>query len=205
MSCNLSAGRLVSCKDTLGGIKTIFIGKAYANNAVTNSGFVADGTDELQINTMGFENWSSAESNVMTLYRYELRPNLSSMTVNVTANKDNGTTFYTQTLSVTLQKLDAAMNNELKLIGYARPQIFILDTNDNLWMMGATNGCDLTGGTIITGTAMGDMQGYTMEWTSEEITPLWMVKKTGGNVNTADYPFDSLGDDAADLVISPAY
>ena len=205
MSCNLSAGRLVSCKDTLGGIKTIFIGKAYANNAVSNSTFVADGTDALQINTMGFANWSSADTNVMTLYRYELRPNLSSMTVNVTANKDNGTTFYTQTLSVTLQKLDAAMNNELKLIGYARPQIFILDTNDNLWLMGATNGCDLTGGTIITGTAMGDMQGYTMEWTSEEITPLWMVKKTGGDVNAADYPFDSLGDADAALTISPSY
>ena len=46
MSCNLSAGRLVSCKDTLGGIKTIFIGQAYANNAVTNSAFTADGTDD---------------------------------------------------------------------------------------------------------------------------------------------------------------
>ena len=205
MSCNLSAGRLVSCKDTLGGIKTIFIGQAYANNAVTNSAFTADGTDALQINTMGFASWSSASGGVMTLYRYELRPNLSSMTVNVTANKDNGTTFYTQTLSVTLQKLDAAMNNELKLIGYARPQIFILDTNDNLWLMGATNGCDLTGGTIITGTAMGDMQGYTMEWSSDEITPLWMVKKTSGDVNAVDYPFDSLGDLDAAISISPSY
>ena len=205
MSCNLSAGRLVSCKYTLGGIKTIFIGQSYANNAVTNATFAVNGSDPLQIDTMGFANWSSANTNVMTLYRYELRPNLSSMTVNVTANKDNGTTFYTQTLSVTLQKLDAAMNNELKLIGYARPQIFILDTNDNLWMMGATNGCDLTGGTIITGTAMGDMQGYTMEWTADEITPLWMVIKTGGDVNVVDYPFDSLGDADAAIVISPSY
>ena len=205
MACLLTAGRTVDCKDSISGIKTIFIAKSYANNAISNANFAANGTDELQIDTMGFANWSSADSNIMTLYRYELRPNLSSMTVNVNSDPATGTTFFSQTLSVTFQKLDVAMNNELKLIAYGRPQIFVFDNMDNLWMLGAEHGCDVTGGTIVSGAAKGDLSGYTLEFTAEEKQPLYMIKKTGLDSSVADYPFDSLGDADADIVISPAY
>ena len=205
MACDLTAGRTVDCKDSVGGIKTIFIAKAWANNATTNATFAVNGSDELQIDTMGFANWSSADTNVMTLYRYELRPNVSSMTVNVTSDPATGTTFFEQTLSVTLQKLDVATNNELKLIAYGRPQIFVLDSMDNLWMLGAVNGCNVTGGTIVTGAAKGDLSGYTLEFSAEERLPLYMVKKTGLDSSVADYPFDSLGDADAAIVIDPAY
>ena len=205
MACLLTTGRTVDCKDSVSGIKTIFIAKSWANNATTNSTFAVNGTDELQIDTMGFANWSSAVGSAVTLYRYELRPNLSSMTVNVNSDPATGTTFFSQTLSVTFQKLDAAMNNELKLIAYGRPQIFVLDNNDNLWMLGAVNGCDVTSGTIVTGAAKSDLSGYTLEFTAEERQPLYMVKKTGGSTATTDYPFDSLGDPDAAITISPAY
>jgi len=205
MACNLTMGRLVDCKDTIGGLKTIFIAKTYSDNVRTNATFVVNGTDALQIDNAGFANWSGADTNVMTLYRYELRPNLSSMTVNVNSDPAAGTTFFQQTLSVTLQKLDAAMTNELKLITYNRAQVFVMDTNDNIWLMGIDNGCDVTGGTIVTGTAKGDLNGYTLEFASEEKQPLYMVKATAGASSAADYPFDGLGDADAALLINPAY
>jgi hypothetical protein len=201
MACNLTAGRLVDCKDSIGGLKTIFVAKTYSSNC--SQKITVNGTDALQIDTAGFANWSGADTSVMTLFRYELRPNLSSMTVNVTSDPATGTTFFQQTLSITLQKIDAAMSNELKLMAYNRPQIFVMDTNDNVFLMGIDNGCDVSGGTIVTGAGKGDLNGYTIEFAAEEKLPLYSIIKTAGS--GTDYPFDQLGDADADLTITPAY
>ena len=37
--------------------------------------------------------------------------------------------------------------------------------------MGALNGADVSGGTIVTGAAMGDLSGYTLTFTGQEKTP----------------------------------
>ena len=74
--------------------------------------------------TGGFASWQKADGTApgtVNLYRYALRPNLSSMTVNVNADANNGTTFYTQTLSLTLQKISSATAYQLRLLAYARP------------------------------------------------------------------------------------
>ena len=200
MACDITRGRLIDCKDSIGGLKAIYICKNYNNNI---SAVATINTTEM--NPAGFATWSGATGSATTVFKYDLVPNLSSMTVNINSDNANGTTFFEQTLSVTLQKLDVATNNELKLIAYGRPQIFVLDSMDNLWMLGAVNGCNVTGGTIVTGAAKGDLSGYTLEFSAEERLPLYMVKKTGLDSSVADYPFDSLGDADAAIVIDPAY
>ena len=194
MACLLTTGRTVDCKDSVSGIKTIFIAKSWANNATTNSTFAVNGTDELQIDTMGFANWSSAVGSAVTLYRYELRPNLSSMTVNVNSDPATGTTFFEQTLALTLQKQTAADSNQMRLIAYNRPQIFVLDTNNNVYLLGMDNGCDMTSGTIVTGAAKGDMPGYTFGFVAKEKeAQIWLP--AAGSEGTAKFPFDGLTDE----------
>ena len=115
-----------------------------------------NGTDALQIDTAGFTGWlayGTPTGSTMTLYKYDLRPNLSSFTVNLNADAATGTTFFTQTLSLTLQKIDPATSNQIKLLCYNRVQIFVQDTNDNVFLLGIDNGCDVTGGTIVSGAA----------------------------------------------------
>ena len=48
--------------------------------------------------------------------------------------------------------------------------------------MGHTNGCFLTGGSVASGAAMGDLNGITLEITAEEIdpAPLMPTTVTGG-------------------------
>ena len=38
-------------------------------------------------------------------------------------------------------------------------------------MVGLENGADLTGGTIVTGAAMGDLSGFTLTFTAQETAP----------------------------------
>ena len=66
--------------------------------------------------TAGFATWSGASGSATTVFKYDLVPNLSSLTVTINSDNANGTTFFTQALSVTLQKIDHDMTNELRLM-----------------------------------------------------------------------------------------
>ena len=191
MACNLTRARGIDCKDTIGGLRRIFLVKAYANNILENANIT-----ETEMTAGGFTNWSSAETNVVTVHQYNLIPNLSSMTVNINSDNANGTAFFNQTLSVTLQKIDHDSTNELRLMAYSRSQIFVQDQNDNCFLLGIDNGCHVTGGTVITGTAMGDQNGYTIEWAAQEKNALIQLPASAGPA-TAKYPFDGLADESA--------
>ena len=194
MACNLTKGLNVECKDSIGGLKTIFFAANYSSNIGQH--YTPNGTDPLQIDTAGFTGWSAygtPTGSTMTLFKYDLRPNLSSMTVNINADASAGTTFFSQTLSLTLQKVSVAEANEIKLICYNRVQIFVQDNNDNVYLLGMNNGCDVTGG------AKGDMSGFTLELEAQEKEPIFMIKRTNGS--GTDYPFDQLGDADSELTI----
>ena len=194
MACNLTRGLLVDCKDQIGGLKRIFFTQDYCSDIRASATF--NGTNVLQMDTAGFANWDIYGGSTVNVYQYDLRPNLSSVTVNINSDPATGTTFFEQTLSLTLQKLTVAQTNELKLISYNRSQIFVLDNNDNVFLLGMDNGCDISGGTAVTGAAKGDMTGYTLELRAEEKDPLiWLPATAGGG--TAKYPFDGLSDEAA--------
>ena len=194
MACNLTKGLAVDCKDQIGGLKRIFFVKSYCSDIRAKATF--DGTDALVMDTAGFANWDIQDGGAVTVFQYDLRPNLSSMTVNINSDPATGTTFFEQTLSLTLQKLNVTQTNELKLISYNRAQIFVLDNNDNLFLLGMDNGCDISGGTAVTGAAKGDMSGYTLELRAEEKDPMIWINATAGP-GTAKYPFDGLTDEAA--------
>tara|TARA_R100001594_G_scaffold35418_1_gene64798 strand:+ start:919 stop:1515 length:597 start_codon:yes stop_codon:yes gene_type:complete len=195
MACNLTRGRLVDCKDSIGGLKAIFMCKAFNNNieqvaTISNT----------EMTDAGFDVWSAQESNKTIVFKYDLVPSLSSMTVNVNSDNANGTAFFEQTLSVTLQKIDHDMTNELRLMAYSRAQIFVQDSMDNVYLLGMVNGCHVTGGTVVTGAGKGDMSGYTIEWAAQENEALIQLPASAGPTTTK-WPFDGLADEA-DLTIT---
>ena len=56
-------------------------------------------------------------------------------------------------------------------MAYGRPHILVEDYNSNVFVMGLENGADVSGGTIVTGAAMGDLSGYTLSFTGMEKVP----------------------------------
>ena len=189
MACDITRGRLIDCKDTIGGLKAIYIAKAFSNNVSATATI-----NSTEMTTAGFATWSCCGGTV-EVFKYDLVPNLSSMTVNINSDNANGTTFFEQTLSVVLQKIDHDMTNELRLMAYSRSQIFVQDQNDNVFLLGIDHGCHVSGGTVITGTAMGDQNGYTIEWAAQEKNALIQLPASAGAA-TAKYPFDGLTDEA---------
>jgi hypothetical protein len=162
MACDLTLGRKEPCKDVVGGIKNIYF-VDFGDLTLT-----FDATDTDVIESVG---------TTVANYKYEVKGN-SSLEQTVNSSRENGTTFYEQTLNLTLHKLTKEDNKELKLMAYGRPHVVVEDYNKNLMIMGLEHGADVSGGTIVTGAAMGDLSGYTLTLTGMETMPANFIEKT---------------------------
>ena len=103
-------------------------------------------------------------------YKYEIK-GASSFTQNIQSSRDTGTTAFEQVIEVTLKKLTIADHKELKILSYGRPHVIVEDYNGNFFLSGLEHGAEVTGGTIVTGTAMSDLSGYTLTLTAMERVP----------------------------------
>ena len=202
MACNLTAAIGIDCKDQIGGLKYVYFTDYYYQNIENVATITSNSFD---LTDAGMPNWeleSGTAPGAVTVYRYALRPDLSSMTVNVNASKANGTTFYEQTLSLTLQKITSATAYQLRLLAYSRPQVFVQDNNNNLMLLGMNNGMDVSGGTVVSGVAKGDMSGFTIDISGEELAPF--ISLPTPVIGSTDYPFSLPASDTAVLSVTEA-
>ena len=143
MSCSLTSGFALDCKDSVGGVKAIHL----INFAAT--GFTVSG-GEVTATTI-------ASGNV---YTYEMPKGVGSMTTTTNVSQENGTVFNQTDVVARLRKLATTKRNELKLLAQNRVFCVVEDNNANYWLVGREYGCDITAMTQETGTAMGDNYGY---------------------------------------------
>lgn len=174
MACNLTAGRNEPCKDAIGGLHGVYF-LNFSTGSVTKDG---DG----EITAIDSTAWPSA-------YYYELKGN-SSYTETVNTSRDNGTTFFSQELTLNLKKLSNEMHTELKLLAYGRPQVVVQTKNGEAFLVGEVEGADVTAGSIQTGAALGDLYGYSITLTATEKLPAAFlsgssVTDTFGNLTQA--------------------
>ena len=153
MACDLTAGRKVPCKDVIGGIvRAWFIDFGELGTVTKTADEITDMTGTI------------------TALQYDLK-GTNSLETAITSSRENGTTFFEETLTLTLPKLSKEDNMELKLLSYSRPHIIIEDRNSNFLLCGLEHGMDVTGGSIATGTAFGDLSGYSLTLTGQELEP----------------------------------
>jgi len=164
MACTLTTGRKIPCKSAFGGIKTVL----FANYG-TIASIAVDSTTKIATITNG--------SPAPVWFEYDVKGN-SSLETTVTSSRENGTTFYTQTLNLTLTYLDAKTQAELQLLAVSRPYAVVVDYYGNSFLCGFENGMDLTGGTVVTGAAAGDLSGFTLTFEGMEETAPYFLNAT---------------------------
>ncbi len=167
MACDLTAGRQEVCKESVGGLQAV-----YFINFVSGSTFTRPSDEEI---TAGFDG--------LTAYKYELK-GTSAYTETVNSSRENGTTFFSQELTLNLKKLTNEMTTELKTLAYGRPQIVVHTNAGDALLVGQYRGADLTAGTIQTGGGLGDLYGYSVTMTGEEELPAGFISGS-----TIDNPF----------------
>ena len=163
-NCLLTSGRKLPCKTSTGGLKNVY--------------FVDFAKDNF---TMSGKSLAVGES--VVAFQYEIKGN-SSLETTINSSRENGTTFYTSALNLTLTFLDQATQEQVKLLAAGRPQVVVEDYNGNFILVGNENGCDVNGGTIVTGAAMGDLSGFTLTFEAQEKEPPFFFDDTASFVES---------------------
>ena len=157
MACLLTSGRALPCKSSVGGLKAVY----FADYGTLGATTIASGEITALAGTPDF-------------FKFDIKGN-SSLETTINSSRENGTTFYTQTLNLTLPVLDKATQEEIKLLATARPHVAIEDYNGNFFLVGLEHGAEVTGGTIVSGAAMGDLRGFTLTLEGQETDPAFFV------------------------------
>ena len=160
MACLLTSGRALPCKSSVGGLKAVY----FADYGTLGATTIASGEITAIAGTPDF-------------FKFDIKGN-SSLETTINSSRENGTTFYTQTLNLTLPVLDKATQEEIKLLATARPHVAIEDYNGNFFLVGLEHGAEVTGGTVVSGAAMGDLSGFTLTLEGQETDPAFFVTST---------------------------
>ncbi len=169
MACDISKGRLEACKESVGGIKNLYI----ANFDSAMYGGMADGAAQAPTSAT-FDGEVDTLTSAVDVYKFEVRGDNNTFEEANENSRDNGTSFWTQTGTIALKKQDAATQKALKLLSYGRPHILIEDYNGNFRLAGIQNGVEVSVGTA-TGGAMGDLNGYNITFEGKEKEPAYFV------------------------------
>ena len=182
MACTaLTKGRGLDCNRISGGIKFIYFGVYDQFTAPIETVGLVHASGEITDIEMA--------SNV--LYRYSMPLGVASVTDTIVGSRENGTIYYTPTAQVLFNRLTKEDQNQIKLLGATKTVIFaqlnqqLANGHDVIVGLGVTNGMELNAGTMDTGAAWGDKNGYTLTFDGMETEPFPMV---------ADYttdPFDN--------------
>jgi hypothetical protein len=166
MACLLTSGRKVPCKSAVGGIKNIlFADYGTLGNITIVAGEI------------------TALSAAPDWFKFEVK-GASSLETAINSSRENGTTFYESTVTMSLTFQDKATQEQLKLITHARPHVIVEDYNGNYFLVGLEHGAEVTGGSIATGAAMGDLSGYSLTIVAQETAPPYFVDSDAISVDS---------------------
>ena len=182
MACtSLTKGRGLDCNRVSGGVKYIYFGVYDQFTApLDGTGIVVTNSEitDIEMDTGG-------------LYRYTVPRGSTTITDTITGSTENGTLFYTPTVSMILNRLTKEDQNEIKLLGqtqvvcFAQLNATLANGHDVIVGLGVTNAMSLNAGSADSGAGFGDRNGYTLTFDGLEADPMPMV---------ADYttnPFDN--------------
>lgn len=176
MGCSITlTGRGSNCRNSLGGIKNVYM-------AQWSDGMWTAAASGATVGIAG----SATDFDTYILLR-----NSGSFNQAVTASTENGTVFFEQTLEVVFGGAKTALDVvQLEELVKDRVAIIVQDRNDAYWVMGLTHGCLVTGGTVDSGTAPGDNNGFKLTFMAEELLPAVVLTngQSATNVNIVAAP-----------------
>jgi hypothetical protein len=159
MSCDITSGFTLGCRDNTGGVKSIYI----LSGSVTNVVDASEGS-------------ISAITGSGIFYNFELFRQTSDFTEEVAVTPENGTVVYNQTMNAVFFKLQTSTRNQIKVLAQNPDIKMIVETNNftntsRYLYVGEEYGVQLLTGTGGTGTAFSDRNGYALTFTGVEPNP----------------------------------
>jgi hypothetical protein len=156
MACEIISGITYNCLVNVGGVKKIYITNFENVSAYT----------ENSIGTITGVTMAPAT----TFQEFQFNNNTSSIGEEATISQENGTTFYTQTVTLIIPRREAAKRDKILLLATGQPKLAIIVTDSNglSWFVGLEEGAYLTANVTGSGVAKGDANNYQLTLTATE-------------------------------------
>lgn len=173
MACKSFAlsGIALGCKDNMGGIKEAYIIKSGDITEVTLN------TEQSQIATI-----TLAQSAKFKTYKF--RKGTGSMTSTAASDEAIGNFSVTTELALQFSKMETSKRLEIMAMCLEDVAVIVLDWNGKYWYLGYDFPVTATAATGATGTAAGDLNGYTVTLSD----------------TSAEFPFEVPADIMTDLI-----
>lgn len=157
--CDIARGRALNCTNYKGGVKRLlFI------NDLSLTDLTLSATEEVEAIT-GSPN----------AYEFLMDNGQSGATSTLTSDRVAGTTFYAHEITMIMPGLTKQDRLTIQNMAAGRPRVIVEDFNGVYLLFGIERGLSATTGTIGTGTASGDTNGYTISLTGEEAKDAYFV------------------------------
>ena len=155
-------GIKLDCNPVLGGIKRVYLGYS----------------DQLTI-TPNAETHTATITGEGKLYPYDVVANTGGLTSTITKNEQNGTRYYTNTITMQFTRLEAAKHLEVQAMA-AEALVAVVETNDGkFWVVGADSYLSATESTAQTGSSFDDLNGYTISLAARSAYLPFSIEKEG--------------------------
>jgi len=194
MACTaLTRGRVLNCNRISGGIKAVYFAVLDQITSITYDTTAAPN---------GVRLITDIDMGSNSLYKYALPLGTSSLTDTIVGSRENGTVYYTPTINVVYNRLSKEDQQEIKLMAATKTVVFAqlnqqyANGHDVICAMGMVNGMELNAGTMDSGVAWGDRNGYTLTFDGMEADPFAMVTDYGTS------PFDNTDSSGAIPIVS---
>ena len=193
MACiAITKGRGLDCNRVSGGIQYVYFGVSDQIDSIT---VAASQVTDIEM-TVG--------ATTSSLYRYTMPRGASSSTETATGSTEHATISYAPTLNLILNRLTKEDQNEVKLLGQTAVVIFVqlhatksVGGQPIILALGVKNSMSLNSGSMSSGAAFADRNGYTLGWEGFEPAPSPVLK------DFTSTPFDNI-DSGGPITIDPS-
>lgn len=173
MSCVLTTGRALACRDNTGGITGIWVMEF-------ESGLVMS-------LTASNSTIQAFTGNTASAYEFQQDTEVGSFTQTIETSRENGVVSFNQTCEITLPKLDSTLRNMIKTLVQGKWRVIVGDQLGQYWLMGYRNAVRVDAGQADLGKAFLDLNGLKITFTNKESEPAYLVTQAA---------LDSIAEDA---------
>jgi hypothetical protein len=153
--CDITSGRDKQCKNSIGGLGSLFL-----FNFVENPFTVASGVA------------TAINPELTEVFEYKIEGDGNNVSESYVSDRNSGTSVNTQTLTIVLKKISATSSAQLNLLTQGFPMAVVKDRNGVYHALGIDDGIDFT---VVqsTGGAKTELNGYTLTGTAttKELSP----------------------------------
>ncbi|MFZ9242268.1 MAG: hypothetical protein ACO295_03570 [Sediminibacterium sp.] len=151
MSCLINSALALDCMNAMGGLKTAYFLAGEITSTTVTAGEI------------------TAITGTGSFYEFALAKDTAFFAEQINVSNTAGTVFYEGVLTIVLQKMDADKRNQILLLAQNRDlRIAFVDQQDVTWVMGLSRGAVMSASNAATGTAVADLNGYTLSFTAQE-------------------------------------